>query len=149
MIKIMKKFNIKKFENFGNVNWQSDSNVGISSQSDFSGNQRHLDAKEIKKLISENVEVQRKLILLDLDTRIDALQKLSEFNKEIFESNDNNKMEKFGKILDGVGLTTGLILSVVGAHQMATGTNATAILIGIICSAVISGIGLSIHKKSE
>jgi hypothetical protein len=138
----MNKVNIKKFENF------EDSIIRRNQSSENTYRFGQSEKSQIIKSISEHQEIQSKLCMVDLDTRIDALQKLSEFNKEIFESNDN-KMKKFGKILDGVGLTTALILSLFGAHILATGGNVTPVLLGIICSTVISGIGLSIHKKSE
>lgn len=56
-------------------------------------------------------------------------------------------MKYFGKILDIIGLTFAVILSIVGAHIIATGGNPTLILIGIVICAIISGIGLSIHRK--
>jgi hypothetical protein len=86
----MNKVNIKKFENF------EDSIIRRNQSSENTYRFGQSEKSQIIKSISEHQEIQSKLSMVDLDTRIDALQKLSEFNKEIFESNDN-KMEKFGK----------------------------------------------------
>jgi hypothetical protein len=143
----MSKVNIKKFENFANS--KEEMNVaGMQTSRDVIGNQRSFDQNQTIKSISENQEIQNKLSMLDLDEKIEALQELSKFNKEVFENNDP-KMERFGKILDKIGLTLGAVLSIIGAPILLSGGNITPVLLGLIGSAVISAIGYSIYKKSN
>ena len=138
----MKKVNIKKFESFeDSIVRRNQSSIGDYKFGQF-------DQNQIKKSISENQEIQNKLSMVDLDKKIESLQQLSKFSKEVFENKDP-KMEKFGKILDNIGLTLGAVLSIIGAPILASGGNITPVLLGLIGAAVISAIGYSIYKKSN
>jgi hypothetical protein len=136
----MNKVNIKKFENF------EDSIIRRNQSSENTYRFGQSEKSQIIKSISEHQEIQSKLSRLDLEKKINLLGMLSDFQKEIFENTENDKIEKLGKILNYGGLSIMTILSIVGAITTGIGlTTITPFFIGAIVAGIVSGIGKSIQ----